>query len=144
MGLLFIYDGIATSVYFIINGEFKSVIQICMKNGLKTLTFFDQDKWVIESGLKGLNVIINSFILLQYTVSGRWIICCIGLFILIFTLIIDYYFDIEPNFSSSNPKTPHDISFITLLGQITLIAVFSPILWGTLAGTIIFIISYFH
>ena len=114
LGLLFIYDGIATSVYFIINGEFKSVIQICMKNGLKTLTFFDQDKWVIESGLKGLNV------------------------------IIDYYFDIEPNFSSSNPKTPHDISFITLLGQITLIAVFSPILWGTLAGTIIFIISYFH
>ena len=61
-----------TAFVFLWTGEFSSVLQKALDLGITEATFLSEDSWQLHTGLKGFDWLINSFISLQYSVSGRW------------------------------------------------------------------------
>ena len=134
-GVLFL-DLILSSVAFLFVGDFWSIIQICLESHLGSGGgAFDASNWKLDSGLKGLDLIVNWFLSLQYQVTGRWKMFAISLFVSLIILIVGLLvFDLDLVINSSNPKTPKDISIVCLIGSLTVLIMIAPLLFGGIFG----------
>jgi len=144
LGLYLLLDLLFTSTAFIFSGNFDSILQLSLEQSTSSgFGLFLSENWRLDSGLKGLDLIINWFIGLQYTVTGRWIMFALCSGITIILVIVGGYFDLEFIDKSSNPKTPNDISIVGLISCITALALITPIFWGGLAGFLLITLEFF-
>ncbi len=142
IGAYHFIDLILTSIYFIIFGTFESVLQ-------KSIEFekpFDEilgiDNWKINTGMIGLNKIVNGYIALQYSVNERWVMFGISLVISVFTYFLGNVFKLRFIEFSSNPKTPKDISFVGLISLFVVIILLAPVIYKGMVGIPLMIMIY--
>ncbi len=78
--LLEFLDLIITSLFFIVTGEFSSILHRGYEFATRDSLFkiFQQDFWQLSTPLKGLDRFINWFIRLQYESSGRWLMIALS------------------------------------------------------------------
>jgi hypothetical protein len=144
LGWLLLLDLLITSIVFIFSGNFESILQKGLEKSITYGTdFFTSDIWKINSGLEGLDLIINWFIGLQYNVADRWIMfaLCSGIAISLFAAGV--FFDFKFIDKSSNPQNPNDISLVNLFSLFSALALISPIFWGGVTGFCIMIMEFF-
>lgn len=135
LGWLLILELLISSIVFIFSGNFESILQQSLeKSMVMGMDFFTPDVWKLNSGLKGLDFIINWFIGLQYSVIDRWMLFAICSGIAVTFFAVGIFFDFEIIEKSSNPKTPKDISIVSLFSLLAALAFISPIFWGGLTG----------
>jgi hypothetical protein len=100
--LFFIFfDYLSTSIIFIFTGSFDSVLQLGLEFSDSTWNyFFSSSNYTLDTPLDGFDILINSFLELQYSVLGRWkmlgISLLIGIPCLVLGIVIWKIFDIEP------------------------------------------------
>jgi hypothetical protein len=144
LGNYLLIDLLFTSIDFIFSGSFDSILQRCLEKSTTSLaSIFASDVWRLDSGLKGLDLIVNWFIGLQYSVSGRWTMFALCLGIFLFLIIVGVFLDLEFIDKSSNAKTPDDISIVGLISGIVAIALISPVGWGGMIGFVEIAIEFF-
>lgn len=127
-------DVVISTVFFMIYGYWTSVFQNAFTLFLERTDLFGPEAWRINTGLIGLNYLINEFVALQFSVAGRWLMFGISIFVTIVLLIIGVIFDIELMDKSSNPNTPKDASFIWMLGSISYMIILAPLVFGVTFG----------
>ena len=143
LGFFLLLDILFTSTVFVFSGNFDSILQRSLEKSTSYADFLASEVWRLNSGLKGLDLIINWFIGLQYTVTGRWLMFVLSSGIMLILVIVSMYFDLEFIDKSSNPKTPNDISIVGLISVITALALISPVLWGGFMGFFIITLEFF-
>ena len=100
--LFFIFfDYLSTSILFIFTGSFDSAMQLGLEFSDSTLNyFFSSNNYSLDTTLDGFDILINSFIELQYSVLGRWkmlgICLLIGIPCLVLSFVIWNITGIEP------------------------------------------------
>jgi heme/copper-type cytochrome/quinol oxidase subunit 2 len=90
--------------------------------------FFASDTWKINTGLKGLDLMVNWFIKLQYDVLDRLVmftLCCV---VVIVSFVAGEFFGFSFIDKSSNPKTPNDIPIHGVVGIVAAYALIFPII----------------
>ena len=135
-------DLLFTPIAFIFSGNFDSILQWLLEKSTSSFGLFLSENWRLASGLKGSDLIINWFIGLQYTVTGRWIMFALCSGIMIILLIVGDYLDLEFIDKSSNPKTPNDISIVSLISGATALALIAPMFFGGLFGILIMTVEF--
>ena len=136
----FIFDAIASTVYYIIWGDFSSVIQMGLMRMLRVTDIFWPYTWQINSGLKGLDQLVNGFMGLQYSTGGRFrmLLASLGLCIISFimSLMFKSVLEFDELEDTSHNEWPLILSFS--IG----IAFTAPLFFCGFLGWIMLIIDY--
>ena len=129
-------DLLASSILYLITGEFKSYIDQYITNFYDEIYFFSQEVWQVKTGLIGFDRITNGLISLQYSAGGRWmlflppaLIGCLG--ISNFLPKLDY----DPNQGPPMWVTI-SVASILILGPL---AAFTPLIVASFIASFLFI-----
>jgi hypothetical protein len=129
LGFLLIFDLVFTPIVFIFSGNFESLLQQGLEEWIAYSSgFFASDTWKINTGLKGLDLMVNWFIKLQYDVLDRLVmftLCCV---VVIVSFVAGEFFGFSFIDKSSNPKTPNDIPIQGVVGIVAAYALIFPII----------------
>ena len=88
------------------------------------VTFLRQENWKISTDLIGLNYLVNEFIALQYSPTGRWIMFGSSFFlIIVFFLAGEWIFDKDFFEDNDGPKA---------LAMLTVVLIVVPLQIGLL------------
>jgi hypothetical protein len=117
LGFIF-FDYLITGIIFIFTGSFDSVLQLGLEFSDSTWNyFFSSSNYTLDTPLDGFDILINSFLELQYSVLGRWKMLGISLLIGIpwFALgtVIWKIFGIEPTEKMITAFIPVALVFLT-------------------------------
>ena len=134
LGFYILIDIIITSIIFLFSGNFDSFLQRSIfKAAMDGTLIAYPDVWRINTELQGLNFLVNWFIELQFSISGRWKMLGISSIISFILLIFVLFFNIDIETGRSNPKRPADI-IVWILGVSVTLATLLPVIIGLLAG----------
>ena len=144
--ILLIFQGsdlIISSLIFLYSGEYKSVLEMGLDFSFGIFTVFKEENWIINSGLLGLDLIVNNFLTLQYSFYNRWVMMGISIIITIVIGLIGLLFRLEIRVNSSNPKTPEDVSLPYLFAFLLNMLILAPLIFGGYLGIIFKVVSSF-
>jgi len=144
LGLSFIFDAILSSFVFIFSGNWESILQ----TGFETTKIFSPEFinghiWNVSTGLKGLDLLINEFLLLQFSVSGRWKMLGLAIVICLSFIVIMVLLNLKLKFKSSNPKTPDDMSLVHVSAMLTSTVMIFPNLMAYFVSVMLLISGIF-
>ena len=124
IGSILIGDLIISTIFFIFTGNWTSVLQMLLNYSLIEATFLRQEIWKISTDLIGLNYLVNEFIALQYSPTGRWIMFGISFFLfIVFFLAGAWIFDKDFLEDNDGPAA---------LAMLTVILIVAPLQIGLL------------
>ena len=143
LGLFLFLDLLFTSIAFIFSGAFDSILQKGIEKSITASTgFLSEDIWRLNTGLKGLDLIINWFIGLQYNIVSRWIMFAVCLGISIALLFLGEVSQLKFIDKSSNPKTPQDVSLVGAISVLTAMILVAPIYMGALTALLLILFEF--
>ena len=135
LGFYILIDIIITSIIFLFSGNFDSFLQRSIfKAAMDGTLIAYPDVWRINTELQGLNFLVNWFIELQFSISGRWKMLGISSIISFILLIFGLFFNFDIKTNSSNPKRPTDTSIVCIFSGFVTLATLLPLINGILAG----------
>ena len=135
LGFYILIDIIITSIIFLFSGNFDSFLQRSIfKAAMDGTLIAYPDVWRINTELQGLNFLVNWFIELQFSISGRWKMLGISSIISFILLIFGLFFNFDIKTNSSNPQRPTDISIVCIFSGFVTLATLLPLINGILAG----------
>ena len=138
----FLLDLILMIFRFLLTADFSSVVQHAINNPITGVhdeyptLLFTQEIWQIETKFKGIDHIINSFLNLQYSVSGRWDLILISTVSLLIFFLLALKFDLN----IFDTKKKIDTFFLHLGGYAAFVSLF-PISVFLLIGLLTLIFS---
>ena len=138
LGLYLFLDVIITSVRFLFVGEFSSFLQVLVRGDLTPETGPLFSSWSISTPLAGFDYLLNSFMALQFSVSGRWVIEGVSVGIFIVISFLSSLLDFEIKFYST--KNPSDISLESMFALFTTTALLLPI-WFAPMNLFVWLVS---
>ena len=145
LGFYILVDFICTPIAFIFSGNFESLLQLGLEEGSAAGGILGADFWRLNTGLLGFDKILNWFLGLQYSVSGRWLMLVISGGICFAMLLISLFLDREIKlFSSSNPQNSDDIGAAGLLGLIVAHGINIPVIYGSVFGLLFLAVEFFN
>ena len=131
-------DILITSITFVFSGNFDSILQRNLENIAPVYGALTPEGWRLDSGLKGLDLIINSFIGLQFTVTGRWIMFALSSGISATLVIVCEIFDLEQPHRENPEKREYSDPIDRPIGELipcfTGAALMAPVVFGGLFG----------
>ncbi len=142
LSLFFFIDIVISSLTFLVKGYWASTIQDTFKLLWNQTDIFEPETWRINTGLIGLDYLINEFISLQFSSIGRWKMFGVSAFFSIIFILIAFIFNFK--IFESSLETSDKESIPWLLGALTSVALLAPLLIGVfLMGVISFIFKLF-
>ena len=140
LGLSFIFDAILSSFVFIFSGNWESTLQTGFNSKVFSQEFLNGHIWNVSTGLKGLDFLINEFLVLQFSVLGRWKMLGLAIVICLSVKVVMTVLNLELKHKSSNPKTPDDMSWANVSAMLTGLAMIGPGFMAYL-GSVMLLIS---
>lgn len=144
LALLFyqLLDLLITSVVFLWTGEFNSVYQKALPLGISVATVFSEDTWQLHTGLKGFDWLANSFMALQYSTSGRWMMLGIAglISVLMGFFSPDGYSGIFKDTETKRTGWIDEGSGFA----IAIVTILAPISWAPQVGVTVWFMSWFE
>ena len=133
IGSILIGDLIISTIFFIFTGNWTSVVQMLLNYSLIEATFLRQEIWKISTDLIGLNYLVNEFIALQYSPTGRWIMFGSSFFLFIVCFFARAWI-VDKDFLVDN-------DVLTVLAMLTVILIVAPLQIGLLLAIVYYAIQ---